>query len=128
MLRLLRRCRIPALTLLLAAPGLGGTWLSVAHPCPVDLPWLAPAGHAEHGAEGARGTHAHGGAPAEAPSTCNCVGACQGGSAALISLPAGPVALVAPGGWNSSASAPHLEAPLQLRPHRQPPATAPPLA
>ncbi len=46
-----------ALTLLLAAPGLGGTWLSVAHPCPVDMPWLAQGGHAGHGA---RTGHGHG--------------------------------------------------------------------
>lgn len=125
MLRALRQCRFLALTLLLAAPGLGGTWLSVAHPCPVDAPWLAPGGHGDHAAQT---SHGHGDAPADSASSCNCVGACQSGSAALISISTGPTAVLAAAGWNTSPSSPNRDTPVQPRLHRHPPATAPPIA
>jgi hypothetical protein len=124
MLGALRRCRILALTLLLAAPGLGGTWLSVVHPCPVDAPWLAQAGHGDHGAQS---SHEHGSTPADS-SSCNCVGACHNGAAALVSIAARPTAILAAVGWDTSSSSPNSDTPVQPRLRRHPPATAPPLA
>src|SRR5918994_7224625 len=108
MLRALRKCRTLALTLLLAAPGLGGTWLSVAHPCPVDAPWLAQVGHGDHGPQT---SHDHGNAPAGSSSSCNCVGACQSGAAALVSISAEPAAILAAVGWNNSSSSPNSDTP-----------------
>ena len=125
MLRALRQCHILALTLLLAAPGLGGTWLSVAHPCPVDAPWLAQASHTDHGAQA---SHGHGNAPADSSSSCHCVGVCQSGAAALVSISTGPTAILAVVGWNTSPSTPNSDTPVQPRLRRHPPATAPPLA
>jgi hypothetical protein len=114
-----------ALTLLLAAPGLGGTWLSVAHPCPVDAPWLAQSGHGDHGAQT---SHDHGDAPAGSSSSCNCVGACQSGAATVVSIAAGPRTILAAAGWNTSPSSPDSDTPVQPRLRWHPPATAPPLA
>ena len=71
MLKLLRQCRALALTLLLAAPGLGGTWLSLAHPCPVDMPWLAE-GPSDHSGQS---SHGHGDTSSGSTTSCNCVGA-----------------------------------------------------
>lgn len=130
MLRVLRRCHFLALTLLLAAPGLGGTWLSLAHPCPVDMPWLAGSGHGGHGAQTSHGQGdvPPGDTPADSGSSCNCVGACQSGVLALFSLSAGPAAVLAEAGWDTSPSAPASDTPVQPRLRRHPPATAPPLA
>jgi hypothetical protein len=126
MLRVLRQSRVLALTLLLAAPGLGGTWLSVAHPCPVDMPWLAqPSGHPEHAAQSA---HGHSDAPASSTDPCHCVGACQGATAALITLAAAPAVTTAVAGWNTAPSSPDSDSPAQPRLRRHPPSTAPPLA
>jgi hypothetical protein len=112
-----------ALTLLLAAPGLGGTWLSVVHPCPVDTPWLAQAGHGDHGAQS---SHEHGSGPGD--SSCSCVGACHNGAAALVSIAAGQTTILAAVGWNASPSSPDSDTPVQPRLRWHPPATAPPLA
>src|SRR5919109_3342794 len=109
MLHLLRRCRALALTLVLASPGLGGTWLSLVHPCPVDMPWLAAEGHLSHGAQAA---HGHGDAPAGSSSSCSCVGACQGGSVTLTSISSGPVVAVAAGGWDASPATANVDAPI----------------
>jgi hypothetical protein len=125
MLGALRQCRTLAVALLLAVPGLGGTWLTLAHPCPVDMPWLAPSGHGGHGAES---SHGHDDAPPGSTSSCNCVGACQSVGVALNSIPAGPTVIAAVAGWNPSPSTPDTDSPVRPWPHRQPPATAPPLA
>jgi hypothetical protein len=125
MLRVLRRCRALALTLLLAAPGLGGTWLSLAHPCPVDMPWLAGA---EHDGHGAQAPHGHGDAGDSSSGSCSCVGACQGGAAALIQSQAHAATTLAATGWDNSPTAAETDAPVESRSHRHPPATAPPLA
>jgi hypothetical protein len=125
MLRALRQYRALALTLLLVAPGLGGTWLSLAHPCPVDMPWLAGDGHSDHGAQA---SHGHEDAPHSSSSSCSCVGACQSGTAALTHSPVRPALTLAAIGWNTSPAAPDTDAPVENNPHRQPPATAPPLA
>ena len=124
MLKVLRQCRALALTLLLAAPGLGGTWLSVAHPCPVDMPWLAEA----HGDHSAQSPHSHGDTSSGSTTSCNCVGACHGAAATLAPVSAGPTVILSAAGWDSSPSAPNSEDPVQPRLHRHPPATAPPLA
>ena len=124
MLKLLRQCRALALTLLLAAPGLGGTWLSLAHPCPVDMPWLAEA-HSDHSGQG---SHGHSDTSSGSTNSCNCVGACQSAAATLAPVTAGPRILPAGAGWDSSPSAPDFEVPVQPRLRRHPPATAPPLA
>ncbi len=125
MLPVLRRCRALALALLLAAPGLGGTWLSLAHPCPVDMPWLA---QTDHGVHGAQASHGHGDAPAGSSSSCSCVGACHGGGLALISVPVEPATALVLVGWNTSPATPDRDAPARTDSHRHPPATAPPLA
>src|SRR5688500_2837376 len=110
MFAVLRRCRALALTLLLAAPGLGGTWLSLAHPCPVDMPWLAGAGHGDHGPQA---SHGQGDAPEGSSSSCSCVGACQGGTAGLIQSPIHAVVAFAGTGWDTAPSAPDVEAPVR---------------
>ena len=125
MLRVLRRCRTLALTLLLAAPGLGGTWLSLAHPCPVDMPWLA---RSEHGEQVGQSQHGHHDTPDGSSGSCSCVSACQGGSAALSSSPARPTVSLVSAGWDASPAVPDSQAPVQRTPHRHPPSTAPPLA
>jgi hypothetical protein len=125
MLGLLRQCRALALTLLLAAPGLGGTWLTLAHPCPVDMPWLAQGDHHDHQAQT---SHSHGDAPEGSAPSCNCVGACHSGAATLVSISTGPTSTIAGAGWSTPPSALDSDAPVQHRLHRQPPATAPPLA
>jgi hypothetical protein len=124
MVKLLRQCRALTLTLLLAAPGLGGTWLSLAHPCPVDMPWLAEA-HSDHTGQS---SHGHGDTSAGSTTSCNCVGACQSAAATLAPVAAGPKIVPAAAGWDTSPSAPDSEAPAQPRLRRHPPATAPPLA
>jgi hypothetical protein len=124
MLKLLRQCRALALTLLLAAPGLGGTWLSVVHPCPVDTPWVAES----HSDQGGQSSHSHGDTSSGSTTSCNCVGACQSAAATLALASAGPKMLPAAAGWDTSPSAPDSEAPAQPRLRRHPPATAPPLA
>src|SRR5688572_4438584 len=101
MLRLLRRCRVLALTLLLAAPGLGGTWLSLAHPCPVDMPWLAGAEQQGHAAQP---SHGHGDAADGSSGSCSCVGICQGGAAALIAVQGSPALTAVEAGWTTAAS------------------------
>ena len=125
MLRVLRRCRALALTLLLATPGLGGTVLSVAHPCPVDMPWLAGAEHSTHATQP---SHGHGDTPASSSNSCSCVGLCQGGTAVLLPATAHAAVTPATTGWTTSTSAPDTNPPAEHGSHRQPPATAPPLA
>jgi hypothetical protein len=125
MLQVLRQCRALALTILLAAPGLGGTWLSLAHPCPVDMPWLAQSGHSGHGAQD---SHGHGDVPADSTTSCNCVGACQSASAALISVSGHSTVVASVAGWNSAPSSPDRDTPAQPRLRRHPPSTAPPIA
>ena len=121
------RSRLTSLLLLLASPAVGWTVLPVAHPCPVDAPWLAqqmgPGGH-EHG-----GHHQQSDAPAKhAGHTCTCPSACTAGlSIAVptafgsISLPATPVRTLAS---NADTAAGWTHAVLD----RLPPSTAPPIA
>ena len=121
------RSRLTSLFLLLASPAVGGTVLPVAHPCPVDAPWLAQeagkGGH-EHG-----GHHQHSKGPAnQSGHTCTCPSACTAGLSvavptafATIVLPAAPVRTLSlsadtDGGW--------IHAFLD----RLPPSTAPPIA
>lgn len=79
------RSRLAALFLLLASPALGGTVLSVAHPCPVDAPWrVAPAG-ATHEHSGHHGqSHAPG---HQSGHTCTCPGACAAGVSVATPTP-----------------------------------------
>ncbi|MBA3317537.1 MAG: hypothetical protein H0T50_05535 [Gemmatimonadales bacterium] len=120
MLRVLRRCRTLALALLLAAPGLGGTWLAAAHPCPVDSPILA---HRQQ---------AHGGHTPGSDSTqpghdqCVCLGSCQPPSfTAPVKAPAAAIEVPL---FNLASSRPDAEALApRERPFRlHPPSTAPP--
>ncbi|HEX5635016.1 MAG TPA: hypothetical protein VFX50_17355 [Gemmatimonadales bacterium] len=95
MRRLRRLARHLALPLGLLLPGLGGTWLQEAHPCPVEH---AAAGHAGHGAPAAEGSgHGQhvgagdhgsqdGGTESQAPS-CTCIGACGQGTAPAAPTP-----------------------------------------
>jgi hypothetical protein len=75
MLGLPRRSRWLAVALLLATPGVAGTLLQAAHPCPVEAPWLPPAADAP-------GAHQHGdhGSEPGAPVECHCIGACHAAS------------------------------------------------
>jgi hypothetical protein len=123
MLDWVRRSRIVTGFLLLASPGGLGMVLPVAHPCPVDAPWLAQAQPA-----GTPPQHRHHDpAPGRTPDhTCVCIGSCL--SSALPSgvtghedRPAPPEAATAPIG---------VDAALVLAPLATllPPATAPPPA
>jgi hypothetical protein len=90
MMARLRRLRWLALVLLVAVPGLGGAALQLAHPCPVDSPWLAlghDAGHSVHDSHGAPAD-----SRASAPESCQCVGAC---AAALAPAPITDAGLIA---------------------------------
>jgi hypothetical protein len=118
MLRILRRSRLFALTLLLATPALGGAWLQAVHPCPVDAPWLAAQGG--HGGE-------HHGTPADASQGCHCVGSCSIAAGAPLAQPLEtPVAITSTVGPPRSF-APRTHAPVLQPADRLPPATAPPL-
>jgi hypothetical protein len=123
MIRILRQSRLLPLLLLLATPGLGGAWLQAAHPCPVDLPWLAGAEHAQQGSH-------HGTEPGNAPAgeTCHCVGVCHVAGAALVATATRVAVLVVTSDPPAATPAPDLDPPVQLPSDRQPPATAPPLA
>jgi len=124
MLRTLRQCRALLVLLLLATPGLGCTWLAVAHPCPADTPWLAQGGHAHHQAPGGSSDR-H--APADV-SSCHCIGACHSSAATLVARTPPPVAHMAAAGWSTGPSTPDVAPPAQPRLRRHPPATAPPLS
>jgi hypothetical protein len=123
MIRILRRSRLLALLLVLATPGLGGAWLQAAHPCPVDLPWLAGQHQGQHASH-------HGTEPGTVPAgeVCHCVGACHTAGAALLTTAARVAVLVLTGDRPASTPAPDLDPPVQRSTDRQPPATAPPLA
>lgn len=72
------RSRLVSLLLLLASPAVGGTVLPVAHPCPVDAPWLAAGSHgATHGHSG---HHDQSHTPTNRSGhTCTCPGTCAAG-------------------------------------------------
>jgi len=120
------RSRLISFFLLLASPAVGGTVLPVAHPCPVDAPWLAStAGHHRH-AHG--GHHQQSKTPSgQSGHTCTCPGTCSAGVAIVVptsvngrQLTTSPLrillsALTQPLGWSQSR--------LDLLP----PSTAPPL-
>jgi hypothetical protein len=122
------RSRLASLLLLLASPAVGGTALPIAHPCPVDAPWLATESGSGPASEHA-GHHGQPQTPDDQSShTCTCPSACtfSGG----LSLPSGAGDLKIP----FSAvrilpafvehSAPWTRAFLE----RLPPSTAPPIA
>jgi hypothetical protein len=115
-IHLIRRSRLLALALLLATPALGGAWLQVAHPCPVDAPW---AGHPDAGGHGDHDSPGHG-------ETCHCVGSCAASAAAILT------AAAAVSGMLDEAPAPPrppraaLTVPALRPSDRLPPATAPP--
>lgn len=74
-----------ALLLALLLPGVGGSWLALAHPCPAAL---AVTGGGQHEVPAAAGHHGHDGshsAPAQGEhgTHCQCLGACQGGAVPL---------------------------------------------
>jgi hypothetical protein len=120
------RSRLASLLLFLASPAVGGTVLPVAHPCPVDAPWLAQQGT---GHEGHAGHHQ---SPAPQGHTtshsCTCPSACTVGLGLLAPAAAGTVSFLAD--------------PIQIVPafveltapwtpsylERLPPSTAPPIA
>lgn len=93
--------RLLASLLLIASPAVGGTLLPLAHPCPVDAPWLAePDAHPEAGA-GHHGHHVPATASSDAPTgvpaghdshtDCSCIGMCA--APAVLLAPRGVVAL-----------------------------------
>ena len=120
--------------LLVASPAIGGQLLPLAHPCPVDAPWVGEAGTADPHA-----AHGHAGHEASPPSTpsgqhahedCSCIGACATPlaldtphSAAAVRA----VVLAPPLGAHAWTPVERLDG--ALRPlDRLPPQTAPPLA
>ena len=116
MIRLLRRSRLLALLLLLAAPAVGGAWLQAVHPCPVDTPWLA----AHDGEHTDHQDHA-------TSTGCHCVGSCAGVSVAIV--PAAPVlaARAIPTPLAPPRVSAGVPAPAVRPADRLPPSTAPPL-
>jgi len=121
------RSRLAALLLLLASPAVAGTVLPVAHPCPVDAPWLAQTP--------GDGGHAHGNhhQQSQAPSdqsghSCTCPG--MGAAGIGVAIPSGfGTVLLAP--------APVRSLPASADPDARwtrafldflPPSTAPPIA
>ncbi len=122
MFSLLRGSGLLSLALLLATPGVAGTILQAAHPCPAQAPWLPRSGDAPN-------AHHHGhGSQQDAPSQCHCIGTCH--TAATWAPPAGgpvvplvQVERVALSNPSATALAP------VVLPYRfLPPATAPPIA
>lgn len=83
------RTRLAPLAVLLALllPGLGGSWLSLGHPCPAAEA-LAASGNDAGGASAEHAGH-HGpespapDAPGHHDGHCDCLGACQGGAVPL---------------------------------------------
>jgi hypothetical protein len=119
------RSRLASLLLLLASPAVGGTVLPVAHPCPVDAPWLAPdqGGH-EHGNH-----HQQSQSPTDQSGhSCTCPGMGAAGLGVAIPSGFGTVILV---------PAPEQSLPASADPDARwtrafldllPPSTAPPIA
>jgi hypothetical protein len=122
-----------AALLLVASPAIGGQLLPLAHPCPVESPWVtgsvAEDPHAGHG-------HAPRDATAPSPPSeqhnhaeCTCIGACAAPVAldAPRTLISARAAFSAPVAQRSWFPVERLDAP--VRPHdRLPPQTAPPTA
>lgn len=123
MLGFLHRTRWLSLALLFATPGIAGTVLQAAHPCPAQAPWLSQTSDAPD-------AHHHGGHGSEpgAPTECHCIGTCH--AAATWAPPAGgPVlAVPAPAQIVVARPADMLFAPAHFPYRFLPPATAPPLA
>jgi hypothetical protein len=117
MMPLFRRCRSLAVVLLLAAPGLGASWLPVVHPCVVDSPWLAPDG----------GHHSHQAPDATDSETCHCIGSSQARSPALLPIAAALALATVPVERISRTPLFTPDPPIQRPVDRLPPATAPPL-
>lgn len=123
MLGFLRRSRLLSLALLFAAPGVAGTVLQAAHPCPAQAPWLAQTGGAPHG-------HHHGSQGSEpgAPTECHCIGTCH--AASTWAPPAGGPVLAGQLAAQVAVARPAYTelAPAHFPYRFLPPATAPPLA
>ncbi len=119
----LRRSRLLSLALLLATPGMAGTALQAAHPCPAQAPWLAQTGHAPD-------AHHHGshGSEPGAPTQCHCIGTCH--AASTWAPPAGGPVLAVRAAAQSVVARPAdtVLAPAHFPYRFLPPATAPPLA
>ncbi len=121
------RSRLASFLLLLASPAMGGTVLPLAHPCPVDAPWLAPA----PGADGQDHSGHH--QPSQTPAdqsghSCTCPGTGAAGISAAVPAVSGTVlladapVLALPASAGSDAC--WTRALLDLLP----PSTAPPIA
>src|SRR5688500_9211026 len=86
------RSRLASLLLCLASPAVGGTLLPVAHPCPVNAPWLAQdpgSGDREHG-----GHHQESQTPTDqSDHGCTCPAMGAAGLAAAVPSAAGTVIL-----------------------------------
>ncbi|HKP28101.1 MAG TPA: hypothetical protein VJU15_01790 [Gemmatimonadales bacterium] len=121
------RSRFASLLLLLASPAVGGTALPIAHPCPVDAPWLAQheTGHDEHA-----GHHGQSQAPTDQPSShsCTCPGACTVGFGLSVPSPAGTITLPGAPVRTLPASVEHSAPWTRSALDRLPPSTAPPIA
>lgn len=124
-----RRCLGPlALLLAILLPGLGGSWLSLGHPCPTSV--AATPAPMNHGPDASHHDH---GAPHDTQSAghhgshCDCLGACQAGPVLLV--PAAPE--LAAAGEQHHPAAPRPRQVAWFPPHVPldllPPPTAPPV-
>ena len=131
------RSRLTSLLLLLASPAMGGTILPLAHPCPVDAPWLAPSGsdpvHLREDGPNPADEHA-GHHPSGAPDgqttshSCTCPGACTVGLGLSVPSATGTSAFA---GVPVQVFQPFIEHAAPWTPSvldRLPPSTAPPIA
>jgi hypothetical protein len=120
MIGCVRRWRLVALLLLVITPGVAGTVLDGAHPCPENAPWAAGAatGHGEHGS----GDH---GAPSHS-AECHCLGACIGAVATVPFAPVLPTTTYDVEVARNARAAP-ADLPASPPSDRLPPSTAPPL-
>ena len=123
MLGFLRRSRLIRLALLFVTPGVGGTVLQAAHPCPVEAPWLSQPGDASN-------AHHHGdhGSDTGLPVECHCIGACN--AASTWAPPSGGPVVAIPQLTRVVSAQPSCTAlaPASLPYRFLPPSTAPPLA
>jgi hypothetical protein len=124
-----------AALLLVASPAIGGQLVPLAHPCPVEAPWVTEGGAADPHAAHTHVAHTHAAPDAPTPAEqhahgdCTCIGACA--TPLALDAPRSPIAvrtdLVAHEVVRRWVPIERLDA--GIRPlDRLPPQTAPPLA
>jgi len=121
------RSRLASVLLLLASPAMAGTVLPLAHPCPVDAPWLAQdpgSSHEEHA-----GHHqSHSPAGQSTSHSCTCPSACTAGLGLSVLPAAGAISFLATPLRVFPAFVEHSAPWTPSYLDRLPPSTAPPIA